>query len=217
MNFDKSRIKDIERKVAVGALDSLTDEDKMYYRDYRNDLYNKEVAEIRNGYSTPYDALVNKYKDTLSKEEVTFINCHVLLNLSYEQSVLFAYPGLIESTRLFRNYRISCILKRPAVINYKRDLEEYLFKEGVRQNKWTKDLALNKLMNIVESIEDDLRPQIDDNGDVIKPTITKTQSDTLLGAIKELNSIEGINAPNKTELSISPVTFINGDEMPEDE
>lgn len=216
MAFDKNRIKDIERKVAVGALDSLTDEDKLYYRDYRNDLYNREVAEIRNGYSSPYEALVDKYKDTLTKEEVTFINCYVLLNVSFEQALLFAYPKLIESTRLFRNYKISCLLRRPPVISYKKDLEEYLFKEGVRQNKWTKDLALNKLMTIVESIEEDLKPRVDEGGDIIKPAITKTQSDTLLGAIKELNSIEGINAPSKTQLDISPITFINGDELPED-
>jgi len=211
--FDKARIKEIETKLYLDGFNSINDEDKLYYREYRNSLYEEDTKDIITSFSSPVEMLAEKYEGTLSPNQSVFVNCLVLNNVSREQAFLYAYPESAKHTRAWRNFEIGKLMMVPKVKEYYEDLNKIVLKEQIKNYKWNKELAVAKLTSIVDAVEEKMKPKYNEYGELEDGDINKTQADILLGAIKELNNLEGLNAPTKIDANIQPVIFQNVDNL----
>ena len=163
---------------------------------------------------TPED-LHEKYKNNLTNEQFMFVNLIVIQNLKPEDALLLAYPKSAKWTQVTRSARAYNLLRKynnPYVHEYYNDLLELVQDEYKEQLQWTKQRAQQELISIVDEVNEESRPIITKDGDIIKPRISKPRMDAKIQAIQELNKITGITNDGKLNLTV-PVIFSGEDKL----
>lgn len=181
----------------------------------------KEVIEGLKAYreaTLTNSPLFEEYAKILPKDQMIFVNCLVLNQTTQDQALRFAYPRTNEWTALSRWARASALLnekKNPKLVEYKRKLESYYYEKIAEESVWNKSKAIAKLTGILERVEEELKPQVKEDGSIRKYDIKKVQSDTILGAISELNKVAGLTNSSKVEIDTKQVIFSGEDEIPD--
>lgn len=161
------------------------------------------------------ETLYDKYKDQLTNEQFMFVNLIVIQNVKPEDALLLAYPKSAKWTQVTRSARAYNLLRKynnPYVHEYYEELLKLIQDEYKDQLQWTKQRAQQELISIVDEVNEESRPIITKEGDIIKPRISKPRMDAKIQAIQELNKITGITNDGKLNLTV-PVIFSGEDKL----
>lgn len=103
--------------------------------------------------------------------------------------------------------KVNRLLAKENVSNYYEALMEEIRDKEIQKGVWTKEVATNKLMRLIEKAEKDIY-------DEDKP-ITMARLSAILQPAKELNLINGFNQTNINIESNQLVQFIGEEDIPE--
>lgn len=166
--------------------------------------------------STPKE-LFEKYKDKINPAQFTFVNLIVLHNMRRIDAMLVAYPQRNKWTPLSLRTAADNMLSRylnPFVRQYYEDLVEAVQKEFAEQSKWTKERAIASLVDIVEKVDEEMKPiLVPGSNDLYQPVVSKPRMDAKISAISELNKLSGFTNNSKLEVEGKVVVFKGEDEI----
>ena len=150
----------------------------------------------------------------LNSKEREFIHQIVYQGLSREEA--YATVSEIEFTEDNQKKiksQSNSMFFRPHVYNYYNALMEEIRDRETGKAIWTKEVATNKLMRLIEAAEEDL---YGDPKNGIKPKqITMSRINAIILPAKELNLMNGLNATNVNVGGGMIVKFEGEDSIPD--
>jgi len=144
-----------------------------------------------------------------------FVDLMVYQGLTLEEAYKQAYKVKdVPPEKLHRRaYRV---LYTPHIYNYYEALMDEVREREIKKAVWTKDIATQKLMRLVERAEEELYGVIAKDGTVVSAPkkITMSNLNAIILPIKELNLMHGLNQLNvNTEGCI--VKIVGEEDLPD--
>ena len=150
----------------------------------------------------------------LSSKEREFIHQIVYQGLPREEA--YATVSEIEFTednkKKIRSQANSMFF-RPHVYNYYQALMEEIRDRDTRKAVWTKEVATEKLMRLIDAAERDLYG--DEKKGIAPKQMTMSRINAIVLPAKELNLMNGLNNTNVNLNAGVTVNFVGEDEIPE--
>lgn len=148
----------------------------------------------------------------LSSKEREFIHQIVYQGLSREEaySTVSEIEFTEDNTKKIRSAANSMFF-RPHVYNYYQALMEEIRDKDTSKAIWTKEVATNKLMRLIEAAEADL---YGNPAEGISPKqMTMSRINAIVLPAKELNMMNGYNSSNVNLTGGMVVNFVGEDEI----
>lgn len=151
---------------------------------------------------------------SLNSKEREFINLIVYQGLPREE----AYASVSEIEYTEENKKkirsaANSMFFRPHVYNYYQALMEEIRDKDTNKAIWTKEVATQKLMRLIEAAESDL---YGDPANGISPgKITMSRLNAIVLPVKELNMMNGLNNTNVNLNGGMVVNFVGEDDIPD--
>lgn len=129
----------------------------------------------------------------LQPKQREFIELMVYKGLERIEAYCLAYgKNIAESNPETIRTQASKIFYTPHINNYYHALMEEIRDNEVKKGVWTKEVATQKLMNLVEKAESEIYGNTETPG---KP-ITMSRLNAIMLPVKELNQMNGFNQTN---------------------
>lgn len=151
---------------------------------------------------------------SLSSKEREFVHQIVYQGLSREES--FASVSSIDYTdENMKKIKTGAhsMFFRPHVYNYYEALMEEVRDKETNKAVWTKEVATEKLMRLIERAEEDLYG--DPQNGIPAKAITMSRLNAIVLPAKELNLMNGLNSTNVNVGGGVVVNIIGEDEIPD--
>lgn len=151
---------------------------------------------------------------SLNSKEREFIHQIVYQGLPREEA--YATVSEIEFTednkKKIRSQANSMFF-RPHVYNYYQALMEEIHDKDTSKAVWTKEVATQKLLRLIEAAEKDLYG--DPSEGVAPKQMTMSRINAIVLPAKELNLMNGLNSTNVNMNGGMVVNFVGEDEIPD--
>lgn len=159
-------------------------------------------------------AKVDPALKSLKSKEREFIHGIVYKGLSREESYsqVSCIPYTEENMKKLKSSANTMFFK-PHVYNYYNALMEEVRDRETKKAVWTKEVATEKLMHLIERAEEDLYGNPEE-GISPKP-VTMSRINAIVLPAKELNLMNGFNNTNVNLGGGCTVQFVGEDEIPD--
>lgn len=143
----------------------------------------------------------------LTKRERVFVEGIALNGLDRAEAFSVAFDEAIGEDEQYEKVlkRATRLFYRPHIQVYYNEIMDKVRGESLAQARWTKDVATEKLLKLIEKAEQELETD----------RITMARLTAITNSAKELNSLHGLNAPTKVEGSGGFVLHIIEDVIPD--
>lgn len=141
---------------------------------------------------------VNPEMKPLMPKQREFIHLIVYQGLSREEAYAQSHKVSLKDTPIEKlRSRASNAFYTPHVNNYYHALMEEVRDNDVKKAVWTKDVATEKLMRLIERAEEDLYG-VDKDGNPVgnQMQLTMGRLNAIVLPVKELNLMNGLNQTN---------------------
>lgn len=144
----------------------------------------------------------------LKPEERRFVHNMVYDGMNRLEAYLDAFScDMSENSENKILRKADNVLKREPVMAYYEALMEEVRDRELNKAVWTKDVATQKLMKLVERAEAELEQE--------GKSLTVSRVNAIMQPIKELNLMHGLNTTNLNFNGVVPVQFSGEDDIPE--
>lgn len=150
----------------------------------------------------------------LSPQEREFV--HLIVHQGLKRKEAFAQvkcEKLTDKTQASIKRRADNLFYRPRVYNYYQALMEEVRDKQVSKAVWTKEVATEKLMKLIERAEQDLYG--DEEKGIPGKQITMSRLNAIVLPAKELNLMHGFNNTNVNMNGGVVVQFVGEDDIPD--
>lgn len=159
-------------------------------------------------------AKVDPRAQPLAPQEREFV--HLIVHQGLQREEAFAQvkcENLTEKTKASIKRRADNLFYRPRVYNYYQALMEEVRDKQMSKAVWTKEVATEKLMKLIERAEQDLYG--DEAKGIPGKQITMSRLNAIVLPAKELNLMHGFNNTNVNMNGGVVVQFVGEDEIPD--